>query len=58
MDPHPTKACLGADTRSERNGSEHGQVCQKCGTWVRDDAVDDPFWGFKAGCLQAEEKKL
>lgn len=24
--------------------------CLHCGTSIRWDLVDDPFWGFKAGC--------
>jgi hypothetical protein len=57
MDLHPTKACMGADTQPEFHSGEDGQVCLQCGTWVRNDVVDDPFWGFKAGCIRAEKNE-
>lgn len=44
------RACQGAQTVECRNGPEHGQRCRECGTWVRDDMTDHPFFGFKAGC--------
>lgn len=43
-------ACQGGKTVDCRNGSEHGQRCRECGSWVRDDMTDHPFFGFKAGC--------
>ena len=44
------RACQGAQTLDRRSGPENGQRCRECGTWVRDDMTDHPFFGFKAGC--------
>lgn len=43
------KACEGGSTKSVRT-SEHMEQCLVCKTMVRIDKVDDPFFGFKAGC--------
>lgn len=47
---HPKRACDGAPTTAVRKGAEHGQRCAECGTWVRDDMLRHPFFGFAAGC--------
>lgn len=47
------RACRGAATASCRMSTEHAQRCRHCGTKVRDDMVDHPFFGFVAGCDQA-----
>ena len=49
------RACQGAQTMDCRRGPEHGQRCRECGTWVRDDMTNHPFFGFKAGCQQREK---
>ncbi len=43
-------ACLGAVTRSTREGPEHFEECRECGTGVRWDLVDHAFFGFRASC--------
>ncbi len=52
VDQRVRRACQGAKTVDCRNGIEHGQRCRECGTWVRDDMTNHPFFGFKAGCQQ------
>lgn len=48
-----TRACCGADTMPCRlSDLSHAQQCRKCGTRVRDDLVEHPFFGFVAGCHQ------
>lgn len=41
-------ACKGADTMPCEMGIESAQECLYCGTKVRDDLVEHPFFGFKA----------
>lgn len=50
------RACRGAATVSCRMSTEHAQRCRHCGTKVRDDMVDHRFFGFAAGCDQAERR--
>jgi hypothetical protein len=51
MDMGERRACLGGSTLSVRMGSEHAQECVVCGTTVRDDMTDHPFFGFaSSGC--------
>ena len=49
------KACEGGPTKSVRT-SEHMEQCVVCKTMVRVDKVDDPFFGFKAGCGKADDE--
>lgn len=44
------RACMGADTRQTREFMEHMEECRACGSAVRWDLVDHPFFGFKAAC--------
>lgn len=46
-----TKACMGAPTRSVRT-IEYMEECEFCGLRVRDDMVDNSFFGFAASCLE------
>lgn len=48
--PDPKRACLGAPTVAYRSGCEHMERCKHCGTGVRADMVEHPFFGFAAGC--------
>jgi hypothetical protein len=43
-------ACYGHPTLCVREMMEHMQECVVCGNAVRDDLVDHPFFGFRAGC--------
>ena len=47
---HAPKACRGGSTLPAMAGGEPAQECQFCGTKVRDDLVDHPFYGFEADC--------
>lgn len=44
------RACMGGATRPTREGPEHFEECRACGTGVRFDLVDHPFFGFRASC--------
>lgn len=45
------RACLGGKTKPcQFSDLGHAQACLSCGTRVRDDLVDHPFFGFSAGC--------
>jgi hypothetical protein len=46
----PEKACKGGQTDSHQMGPERAEQCQFCGMTVAWDFVDDPFFGFAAGC--------
>lgn len=55
-----TRACQGAKTDDCRlSDMGHAQQCRFCGMKVRHDMVDDPFFGFAAGCQgeSAEEQR-
>lgn len=43
------RACMGAATREVRS-TEWMERCRACGTEVRRDLIDHPFFGFRAGC--------
>lgn len=49
------KACEGGLTKSVRT-SERMEECLVCHTMVRVDKVDDPFFGFKAGCGKTDDE--
>ncbi|GAG00628.1 unnamed protein product [marine sediment metagenome] len=56
MSEESTKACLGAETKTVWNASGDMEECVCCGTRVRWDLVDHPFFGFKhQGCKHKEE---
>lgn len=42
------RACDGAETVPVRSGPEYGQRCVECGSWVRDDMVDHPLFGWSS----------
>jgi hypothetical protein len=44
------RACMGAPTITEQHAMGDMVRCQVCGTAVRWDLVDHPFWGFEASC--------
>lgn len=44
------KACEGGQTMESRHSGEHFAVCAECGSEVRYDMVDHPFWGFASSC--------
>ena len=46
------RACLDGPTRSMPNNMEE---CVECGTCVRHDLVDHPFFGFKNGCQRLKQ---
>lgn len=50
------KACEGGMTRSVRT-TEHMQECLVCKMRVRDDLVDDRFFGFVAGCTKSAQRR-
>ena len=45
-----TEACKGGFTRPLRIGGTDYEECIACSTHVPWDLVDDPFFGFAAGC--------
>jgi len=50
-DATDARACHGAATTACRmSDMGHGQACRSCGMRVRDDLLDHPFFGFRAGC--------
>lgn len=45
------RACLGGKTKPCRfSDLGHAQACLSCGTRIRDDLVDHPFFGFATSC--------
>lgn len=49
-------ACMGAPTRSLNAFPVDMEECVYCGTSIRWDKVDDPFWGFgNEPCEHAKE---
>lgn len=48
----PPRACLGGDTIPTRMGMESAHQCAACGTKVRNDLVEHPFFGFRNSCPQ------
>jgi hypothetical protein len=47
-------ACAGAPTKSVRDGPDHMEECESCGTRVAWDLVDHAFFGFRAGCARRD----
>jgi|GEM_PF-4708121 len=43
-------ACEGAETLTKYHATEAMEECKSCGSCVRWDLVDHPFWGFKSSC--------
>lgn len=44
------RACMGAPTITHKEAGADFEECQHCGTRVRWDLVDHPFFGFAAHC--------
>jgi len=49
-------ACLGAETRSTREGPDHMEECRACGMSVAWDLVSHPFFGFRAACERRDQQ--
>jgi hypothetical protein len=51
------KACEGADTIENRDSCEEMRECIACGSRVRHDLTEHPFFGFSASCPNAKDLK-